>query len=169
MDTKRVGMFLAELRKQNNMTQEQLGEKIGVTNKTVSRWETGAYMPPVEMLEILSNLYDVSINEIVSGKKLNETEYKQQAEENMKEVLSESAFTLKDRIAFFQKKWKKEHAFELTFEMLIIVAVMICGFVFENGLWIVAVIAAFVWSVWQNNRMMAFVEKYAYTGNREQQ
>ncbi|MBP3325888.1 MAG: helix-turn-helix transcriptional regulator [Coprococcus sp.] len=169
MDTKRVGMFLAELRKQNNMTQEQLGEKIGVTNKTVSRWETGAYMPPVEMLEILSNLYDVSINEIVSGKKLNETEYKQQAEENMKAVLSESAFTLKDRIAFFQKKWKKEHAFELIFEMLIIVAVMICGFVFENELWIVAVIAAFVWSVWQNNRMMAFVEKYAYTGNREQQ
>lgn len=40
MDTKKVGLFLKQLRKENNMTQEQLGEKIGVTNKTVSRWET---------------------------------------------------------------------------------------------------------------------------------
>lgn len=46
MDTKKVGLFLKQLRKENNMTQEQLGEKIGVTNKTVSRWETGNYMPP---------------------------------------------------------------------------------------------------------------------------
>lgn len=169
MDTKKVGMFLAELRKQNNMTQEQLGEKIGVTNKTVSRWETGAYMPPIEMLEVLSDLYDISINELISGEKLNETEYKQKAEENIKAVLAESAFTLKDRISFFQKKWKKEHAFELTFEMIVIFAAMICGFVFDNGLWIVAIVAAFVWSVFQYNRMMAFVEKYAYTGNKEQE
>lgn len=41
MDTQKIGKFLKELRKENNMTQEQLGEKIGVTNKTVSRWETG--------------------------------------------------------------------------------------------------------------------------------
>lgn len=41
MDTKMIGSFLKELRKENNMTQEQLGERIGVTNKTVSRWETG--------------------------------------------------------------------------------------------------------------------------------
>ena len=40
MDVQKIGAFLKELRKQNNMTQEQLGERIGVTNKTVSRWET---------------------------------------------------------------------------------------------------------------------------------
>lgn len=51
MDTKKVGAFLKKLRKENNMTQEQLGERIGVTNKTISRWETGNYMPPVECLE----------------------------------------------------------------------------------------------------------------------
>lgn len=43
MDTKMIGSFLKELRKENNMTQEQLGERIGVTNKTVSRWETELY------------------------------------------------------------------------------------------------------------------------------
>lgn len=46
MDVQKIGDFLKELRKQNNMTQEQLGERVGVTNKTVSRWETGKYMPP---------------------------------------------------------------------------------------------------------------------------
>lgn len=168
MDTRKVGMFLAELRKQNKMTQEQLGEKIGVTNKTVSRWETGTYMPPIEMLEVLSDLYDISINEIITGEKLSETEYKQKAEENIKAVLSESAFTLKDRITFFQKKWKKEHALEMIFEMIIILAAMVWGFVSDNRLQLVATIVGILWSVYQRNRMMAYVEKHAYSGNKDQ-
>ena len=51
MDTKMIGSFLKELRKENNMTQEKLGERIGVTNKTVSRWETGNYMPRLQHLD----------------------------------------------------------------------------------------------------------------------
>lgn len=83
MDMQRVGDFLAELRKSKNLTQEQLGEKIGVTNKTVSRWENGNYLPPVEMLQILGNLYGVSINELLSGERLNDERYKENAEEFM--------------------------------------------------------------------------------------
>ena len=83
MDTKKIGMFLKELRKQNNMTQEQLGEKLGVTNKTISRWETGNYMPPIECLKRLSDIYIININEIISGKRLNEENYKMEAEENI--------------------------------------------------------------------------------------
>ena len=64
MDTVKIGKFLKELRKEKGYTQETLGEKVGVTNKTVSRWETGTYMPPVECLVLLSDIYDVSINEI---------------------------------------------------------------------------------------------------------
>lgn len=72
MDMKKIGVFLAELRKDRNLTQDELGEKIGVTNKTVSRWENGNYLPPVEIMQILSKLYNVSINEILSGERLNE-------------------------------------------------------------------------------------------------
>ena len=50
MDMVKMGSFLAELRKENKLTQAELGEKLGVTNKTVSRWETGSYMPPAEVL-----------------------------------------------------------------------------------------------------------------------
>lgn len=87
MDVQKIGIFLKELRKQNNMTQEQLGERLGVTNKTVSRWETGNYLPPVECLKLLSDIYQISINEILAGKRLNENEYKEVSEENISVAL----------------------------------------------------------------------------------
>ena len=64
MDLKQIGMFLAQLRKELNLTQEQLGEKLGVSNKTVSRWENGNYLPPVEALQLMSEFYGLTINEI---------------------------------------------------------------------------------------------------------
>lgn len=79
MDLIQTGKFIAELRKEKGLTQEQFGEKIGVTNKTVSRWETGTYLPPADILLTMSELFDVSINELLSGQKLNEDEYKQAA------------------------------------------------------------------------------------------
>lgn len=62
MDMVKMGSLLAELRKERNLTQAELGEKLGVTNKTISRWETGNYMPSVEMLEELSTMYGMTIN-----------------------------------------------------------------------------------------------------------
>ena len=109
MDVKKTGAFLAALRHEQNLTQEQLGEKLGVTNKTVSRWENGNYLPPVEMLQFLSELYQVSINELLCGERLSEQEYKEKAEENIKTVLKDSAFSLQEKVTFYQKKWQKEH------------------------------------------------------------
>ena len=86
---KKKGAFLKQLRKEKNMTQEQLGERIGVTNKTVSRWETGNYMPPVECLELLSNIYQISINEILAGERLADEKIKEIADENIASVLGE--------------------------------------------------------------------------------
>ena len=90
MDMKKIGAFLAELRKEKNLTQDELGEQIGVTNKTVSRWENGNYLPPVEMLQILSEFYDVSINEILNGERINDCNYKNISEENVKSALNRS-------------------------------------------------------------------------------
>lgn len=87
MDTQKIGKFLKEFRKENNMTQEQLGERIGVTNKTVSRWETGNYMPPIESLKLLSDIYQISINEILSGERLTQENYQEAAEDNLTSAL----------------------------------------------------------------------------------
>ena len=90
MDMGKIGAFLSELRKEKNLTQNELGEKIGVTNKTVSRWENGNYLPPVEMLQILSKFYDVSINEILNGERINDGDYKNVSDENVKYALNRS-------------------------------------------------------------------------------
>ena len=95
MDQVKIGKFIAALRKEKGLTQEKLGEKLGVTNKTVSRWENGNYMPDVEMLSLLSNEFDVSINEIISGERLNLENFKKAADENLVTALDNSTFTLK--------------------------------------------------------------------------
>lgn len=89
MDTKKIGVFLKQLRNENGMTQEQLGEKLGVSNKTISRWETGNYMPPVECLNMLSDIYHISINEILGGERASGDEFTKIAEQNITATLKE--------------------------------------------------------------------------------
>ncbi len=72
MDLVCIGKFIAELRKEKGLTQEQLG----VTNKTILRWETGTYLPPADALLAMSKMFEVSINELLNGKRLTEEEYK---------------------------------------------------------------------------------------------
>jgi len=72
MEQRKIGCFLKELRKENNLTQEQLAEKLNVSGRTVSRWETGSNMPDICLLVELSEFYDVSIPEIIDGERKNE-------------------------------------------------------------------------------------------------
>ena len=64
MDTKRIGAFLKELRKENGMTQEQFAEKLGVTNRSISRWENGKTMPDYSLFPIICETLGVEISEI---------------------------------------------------------------------------------------------------------
>ena len=89
MDTKQIGSFLKQLRTEHSMTQEQLGEKVGVSNKTGSRWETGNYMPPVECLSMLSDIYHISINEILAGKRVYGEGFAQIADQNLTATLQD--------------------------------------------------------------------------------
>lgn len=160
MDMIKTGKFLAELRHEANLTQEQLGEELGVTNKTISRWETGTYLPPVEMLQILSVKYGVSINEILSGEKLDAENYKIKAEENIASTLESSAFTVKDKERYFKKKWKKEHFFEMIIEMIALIAFIVVGIIFDNNLTAVGAILGFIWSRTTNDRMNSYVDRH---------
>jgi len=166
MDLSRIGKFIAELRKEQGLTQEQLGEKIGVTNKTVSRWETGTYLPPADALLSMSNLFDVSINEILSGKRLTEEEYKKAAEENLTQAIKASSFSLKDKIEFYKKKWLKEHIAIMVFIGICITLVFVAGVILREALLAyVAVLMLVFGHIWRNNTMMAYVENNAYDGS----
>lgn len=170
MDMVKMGSFLAELRKEHHLTQAELGEKLGVTNKTISRWETGNYMPPVEMLEELSNMYDMTINELLSGKRLTTEEYKEMAETNIKETLKESAFTLKERQDFFKKKWLKEHAFTIVIAYVLWVILALALAKYNLPVYLIGGIGGFVgmtiYALFYN-RMMAYVEEHIYGGKWE--
>lgn len=72
MDLKKTGVLLKELRKEINMTQEQLAEKLGVSARTVSRWETGSNLPDLDILIELADLYEVDIRELIDGERKNE-------------------------------------------------------------------------------------------------
>ena len=169
MDMVKMGRFLSELRKDHNLTQAELGEKLGVTNKTISRWETGTYMPPVEMLEALSNMYDLTINELLSGKKLSTEEYKEMAESNIKETLKSSTFSLKEKQEFYKKKWLKDHIAIMVFIGICIIAVFVVGVIQKNSLIGYAAILMLVLAHgWRNNAMMTYVEKYAFDGKSDQ-
>ena len=161
-----IGKFIAELRKEQELTQEQLGEKIGVTNKTVSRWENGNYLPPADILLTMSRLFNVSVNEILSGKRLLAEEYKEAAETNLAQTLKASSFSLKERIDFYKVKWLKEHISIMVFIGICIIGVMFAGLVFGQG-WLasIAVLMLLVAHCWRNNTMMAYVEKNAYDGS----
>lgn len=165
MDMKKIGEFLAQLRKEKNMTQEQLGEKLGVTNKTVSRWENGNYLPPVEMLQGLSDLYGITINEILSCQRLDEGEYKEKAEETIKSVLQNSGFTLKEKITFYKNKWRREHLFFTVLGWLGICGLLLAGLILDNGLQLVAIILGFAHIIIQRNRMMIYIEDHAFDGS----
>ena len=72
MDQKKIGEFLKQLRKEKNLTQEQLAEHFYVSSRSISRWETGSNMPDVDMLIELADFYKVDIREIIEGERKSE-------------------------------------------------------------------------------------------------
>ena len=72
MDQIKIGAFLKTLRKEKNLTQEQAAERLGVSNRTVSRWETGTNMPDISLLLEIAELYGVSIPELIEGERKSE-------------------------------------------------------------------------------------------------
>lgn len=169
MDTVRIGKFLAQLRKERNMTQEQLGEKLGVTNKTVSRWENGNYLPTVEMLQGLSELYGITINEILSGQRLAGEEYREKAEENIKTVLAANPFTLEEKIEYYKRKWKKDHFAACLFFRVLILGMLAVGIITKNLYWTMGFpMASLVYYAVERNQMMTYVEARAFDGTGKQ-
>ncbi len=74
MNQEKIGKFIANLRKEQKLTQEQLAEKLGVTDKSVSRWENGKTMPDISMLSILANELNCTIQELLNGRKMTKEE-----------------------------------------------------------------------------------------------
>ena len=112
MDTKKIGAFLKQCRKEKNLTQEQLAEKFRVSARTVSRWETGTNMPDLSILVELAEYYDVEMRELLDG------ERSQAMNKEMRETL--------DKVAMYEE-WTKRKALQagnLAFASMFVIGVM---------------------------------------------
>ena len=83
MDLTKIGNFIAECRKEHNLTQEQLADKLGITYKAVSKWECGKGLPDVSIFKELCNILGITLNELFEGRKLNIDEVNDLSEKNI--------------------------------------------------------------------------------------
>ena len=112
MDTKKIGAFLKQCRKEKNLTQEQLAEKFGVSARTVSRWATGTNLPDLSILVELAEYYDVEMRELLDG------ERSQTMNKEMKEIL--------DKVAVYEE-WVKQKALKagnVAFASMFVISVL---------------------------------------------
>ena len=127
MNQEKIGKFISKCRKDKNITQEELAEKLSVTNKTVSRWENGVNMPDYSVLKDLCNILDIDINELLSGEKDNK-----ETIENLDMILKE----------YYKMKKQKEKLKKLIIigtvvlsqVLLIVFTVLILNYEYDNRL-----------------------------------
>ena len=90
MNAQKCGKFIAELRKEQNLTQKDLADKINVSDKAISRWETGKGFPDVDSLQALSKFFNITINELLAGEKAKTKSIEELAEENIISAITET-------------------------------------------------------------------------------
>lgn len=161
MDNVKIGKLIAKCRKDKKKTQKELAELLGVTDKSVSKWENGVCLPDVSLYMELCDILGITLNEFFLGEKIEDKNFKKLADQNLLKALESSTFSLEERIQFYKRKWKKEHRFDLTLGMIIILSLF---FFFMNNkdILILVIIGSFIWSIIRYNRMMAYIEKHAY-------
>lgn len=89
MDVIKIGKFIAEKRKEHNLTQNELAERLYVTDRAVSKWECGRSLPDSSIMLELCKILDISVNELLTGEEIKMETYNNQAEENLIQMIKE--------------------------------------------------------------------------------
>ena len=103
MNQIKIGKFIAECRKDKNITQEQLADMLNTTNKSISKWENGNCLPDSSLYEPLCNILEITINELFAGKKIKDEDYKKVADENLMQMLKYKLYCLSDKSITFNE------------------------------------------------------------------
>lgn len=122
MNQEKIGKFIAENRKAKKITQFELAEKLGVTDRSVSNWENGKNMPDLSLFKPLCDILGISINELMSGEKISNKEYNEKLEEN-----------LINTIDYIDKKNNKDNDLKSIFLLVIgITGIFLSQFIFND-------------------------------------
>ena len=119
MDQVKIGRFIAERRKKNNLTQMQLAEKLNITDRAISKWENGKSMPDSSLMIDLCNELKISVNELLSGEVINMEDYKKKTEELLIDMTKQKEEA--DR-RMLKLEWVIGYMASITFLVLVFVA-----------------------------------------------
>ncbi len=138
MDQIKIGRFIAERRKLKNLTQMQLAEKLGITDRAISKWENGKGMPDSSLMLDLCAELDISVNELLCGEVIEMTNYNEKAEQQLLEMAKER-----------EKKDKQLLNIEIFIGILVTIILLACVFVASfvrmDAVWrIVLIVAGFI-------------------------
>ena len=103
MDRIKIGKFIASCRKDKRITQEQLAEILGVTSKSVSKWQNGICLPEALLYEPLCTALEITINELFAGHRIKEEDYKRIADENLMQMLKYKLYSLSNKDITFNE------------------------------------------------------------------
>lgn len=135
MDQVKVGRFIAECRKNKNMTQAELAEKLNITDRAISKWETGKGMPDSSIMLELCGKLDISVNELLSGEVIKMENYNVRAEQNLLEMK-------KQKEEADKRLLKMEIIIGVLSTLIFLVSVFVASFV-EMKTWIRVLLIAF--------------------------
>lgn len=123
MNQEKIGKFIAKCRKDKNLTQGELADKLNISNKAISKWETGRGMPDASIMLELCAYLGITVNELLSGEKLEEGEYKEKANENIINIAKESEKN---------KKVKNKIIIFLTIVIIFSILLLITNVIYRN-------------------------------------
>lgn len=101
MDRVKIGGFITACRRKKKITQEQLAEMLGITNKAVSKWENGICLPDASLYEPLCAILDITINELFAAQQIKDEDYKRIADENLVDLLKYRLYCMSDKSVSF--------------------------------------------------------------------
>ncbi len=127
MDNEKFGKFIKELRKEHNLTQKELADKINITDKAVSKWERGLSFPDITMLGLIANELNVTVEELLNGEKSNNKDNKEKidVEEAVKQAL--------EKVKNKQEKRKKMIKKAKKITKIVLIILVVIGFIIQLG------------------------------------
>lgn len=157
MDQIRIGKFISACRKEQGLTQAQLGERLGITDRAVSKWETGKSMPDSSIMLELCGILDITVNELLTGERIQMEDYSKRAEENLVELkkYEEQARLL------LQLEWVIGYVCTATFLILLFTAVYLVKEAIWQAVLIASAIVIFGIGMWYAMKLERNVGYYA--------
>ena len=123
MNQIKIGKFIASCRKEQGMTQANLAEKLGITDRAVSKWENGKSMPDSGIMLELCELLEINVNELLSGENIDMNNYEEKTEENLRQVLNR-----------VEKILNENRVLKLAITILLIIIAMFVAFEFGEDI-----------------------------------